>query len=72
MTNEMKLLLAFIEASGYEVEESPYAIIDGVKSRIDGPAIIVNKGSQLSHGVDYKVTKVAGPMSHTDVGNLYQ
>ena len=48
MTNEMKLLLAFIEASGYEVEEV---------HKTDGD------GSVIWGDFDYKVTKKKAPES---------
>lgn len=54
MTNEMKLLRAFIEASGYEVEEIP--VMEGENQRIQ-----ILKGGDLSIEFDYKLTKKSKP-----------
>ena len=50
MNNTDKLLRAFIEASGYEVEEVSNGKPELVKAFWDRPAII-------KEGIDYKVTK---------------
>ena len=55
MTDEMKLLRAFIEASGYEVEEVNNGKSEIVKAFWDRPAII-------KEGIDYKVTKKPNPL----------
>lgn len=52
MTNEIKLLRAFIKASGYEIEEVSNGKPEIVKAFWDRPAII-------KEGIDYKVTKKA-------------
>lgn len=59
MTNEMKLLLAFIEASGYEVEEEYKVYVSGVYIRTQDHEEEHKPGNQfpVRNEVDYKVTK---------------
>lgn len=59
MTNEMKLLRAFIEASGYEVEDTQKVFIKGVEQKGCGSLIPIDADNidYLEVVNDYKVTK---------------
>lgn len=58
MDNTEKLLRAFIEASGYDIKEDRYTIINGVRVEDNGnPMITVDAGDRVTAGFDYIVTK---------------
>ena len=59
MTNEMKLLRAFIEASGYEVERITSTSLDGVQFSDDNPYHLIdaNRINDVVIDAEYKVTK---------------
>ena len=67
MTNEMKLLLAFIEASGYEVEEVP------TKGSVIARDAFIAAGCTFDPELkyDYKVTKKVELINRYDDPTLY-
>ena len=64
MTNEMKLLRAFIEASGYEIERITSTSLDGVRFSDDNPYHLIdaNRINDVVTDVEYKVTKKQNPV----------
>lgn len=64
MTNEMKLLRAFIEASGYEIERITSTSLDGVRFSDDNPYHLIdaNRINDVVTDVECKVTKKQSPV----------
>lgn len=62
MTDEMKLLRAFIEASGYKVEKSTTSSLDGLPFSGDNPYHLIdaNRINDVVMDTEYKVTKRQG------------
>ena len=56
MTNEMKLLTAFIKASGFDVETIDVTYINGTRDDEWGIAPITPM-DKITHANDYKVTR---------------
>ena len=72
MNNTHALLLAFIEASGYEVEEEYKVYVSGVYIRTQSHEEGHKPGNQfpVHNEVDYKVTKKTGDNYHQRKSNL--
>jgi len=62
MTNEIKLLRAFIEASGFDVEDTQKVIIKGVEHKGKAHEIPVDDLDSMEIINDYKVTKKPDPL----------
>ena len=72
MNNTDKLLRAFIEASGFEIEEVSNTYISGIKYGGDAPLIPFTPMDKVTTSIDYKVTKKdEGALSYGTNGDEY-